>query len=64
MTININALDGLTLPGGCEHCQAEQKIDANWGGRGIHRIAITHDNWCPRINGSNRAARRAARRHR
>lgn len=32
MTININALDGLALPGGCEHCQAEQKTTRTGAG--------------------------------
>ncbi|MFI7508640.1 hypothetical protein ACIBSS_17595 [Micromonospora aurantiaca] len=64
MTINIAALDGLTLPGGCDHCQAEQTIKAHAHGSRIHAVVITHDHGCPWYHGGNRAARRAAARRR
>jgi hypothetical protein len=38
------ALDGAVIPGGCEHCDAEQRpwVDA----LGILHITISHDDWC------------------
>ncbi|MFF0876856.1 hypothetical protein [Micromonospora aurantiaca (nom. illeg.)] len=64
MTINIAALDGLTLHGGCEHCQAQQTINANAHGPHAHALVITHDDHCPWCHGGNRANRRARRRYR
>lgn len=61
MTLDLAALDGLRVPGGCDHCDAYQEIHANWGGHGIHRLAVYHDDHCPWYHGSNRAARRARR---
>lgn len=62
MIMSIAALDGLRLPGGCTDCNADQELSTNWGGAGIHRITIHHDEWCPRINTANRTTRRATRR--
>lgn len=60
--MNLAALDGLRVPGGCADCNADQEIHANYVGAGIHRITIYHDEWCPRINGGNRATQHATRR--
>jgi hypothetical protein len=37
--------DGTT-PGGCDSCDAEQKLRND---NGIWRLTIMHDDWCPFI---------------
>lgn len=39
------AMDGARIPGGCEHCNADQvpSVDAF----GILHITVEHDDWCP-----------------
>lgn len=64
MALDLAALDGLRIDGGCEHCNAVQQIDAHWGGAHIHRLTIYHDDSCPQINKGNRATRRATRHRR
>jgi hypothetical protein len=40
-------IDGARIPGGCDTCDAFQVITAVWGQRGVSRIEIHHDDWCP-----------------
>lgn len=47
----MSANDGAKIPGGCEHCDAYQIINANVQGYGgIHELQIFHDDWCPMVN--------------
>jgi gamma-glutamyl-gamma-aminobutyrate hydrolase PuuD len=41
----LNSLDGLRIPGGCDHCDAyqEMKTEAD----GMYRITVCHDDDCP-----------------
>jgi cytochrome c2 len=43
----IRAQDGATIPGGCDHCDAYQIVNADKFGPNLHQIAIHHDDWCP-----------------
>lgn len=43
----FRAMEGVRVPGGCEHCDAYQTIEANYWGSRIHRICVHHDDWCP-----------------
>lgn len=38
-------LAGASLPGGCDHCDAEQKLTEQFPG--VFLLAISHDDWCP-----------------
>ncbi len=52
------SLDGARIPGGCDDCNASQTVHAIM--RGVTRIKIHHDDWCPTLaRHENRAARRA-----
>lgn len=46
--MNINEIlakyDG-TSPGGCDSCNAEQKLRSI--GNGVWRLTTIHDDWCP-----------------
>ncbi|MGK5112791.1 hypothetical protein [Geodermatophilus sp. CPCC 205506] len=39
------SLDGAKIPGGCEDCDAFQTLHVI--DRGLTRINIHHDDWCP-----------------
>lgn len=41
----LDFLAGELVSGGCEHCDAEQFIDARHAP--IYRIEVRHDEWCP-----------------
>jgi len=43
----LTPIDGARVPGGCDDCDAYQVINATWGQRGLSRIEIHHDDWCP-----------------
>ncbi|MDX2390693.1 hypothetical protein NJL88_11575 [Streptomyces sp. DK15] len=43
-------MDGATVPGGCDHCNAVQKITANMHGVGIHGVGVHHDDDCSFYN--------------
>jgi hypothetical protein len=44
----LAALDGAQIPGGCDHCDAYQKVTAHAHGLpGIHMISVFHDDDCP-----------------
>lgn len=38
-------LDGAQIPGGCEHCDAFQTVDAVEAH--IWSLTVHHDDWCP-----------------
>jgi len=44
------ALDGARIPGGCDHCNAVQLIQAHVHGiPDVHKITVWHDEWCPQL---------------
>lgn len=43
----IRAMDGATIPGGCEHCNAYQRVRADAYGANLHTVTVHHDDWCP-----------------
>lgn len=43
----VSALDGAHIPGGCEHCDAYQVINANAHGSRVHMVNVHHDDDCP-----------------
>jgi hypothetical protein len=46
----LAALDGLTVPGGCDDCDAYQVLEANaYGEQNIHMIHVYHDDDCPEL---------------
>jgi len=45
MTQAIAALDGATIPGGCDHCDAYQT--AHVIEHGFCVVRVHHDDWCP-----------------
>lgn len=50
----IRALDGIRFPGGCDHCDAYQEVQADRLAPNAHRIAVYHDDWCPVLKGVSR----------
>ncbi|MFD7246968.1 hypothetical protein [Streptomyces massasporeus] len=38
-------LDGAVIPGGCDVCDAEQRMTQI--SPGLWRLTVSHDNWCP-----------------
>lgn len=46
--VNIfGPLDGASIPGGCESCDAYQRVTVEGGG--IYRLDIYHDDDCPAL---------------
>lgn len=45
-------LRGLRIPGGCDDCHAYQEVVEVDGG--YSRIQVSHDGWCPWLNGVTR----------
>ncbi|MEV4863099.1 hypothetical protein [Streptomyces ossamyceticus] len=45
MSVIPALLDGATIPGGCDTCNAEQRITQLEPG--MWTIGIAHDDWCP-----------------
>jgi hypothetical protein len=44
----IAAMDGARVPGGCDHCDAYQVVEAHWMGESnVHSVGVHHDRWCP-----------------
>lgn len=41
----LAALDGARVPGGCEHCDAEQTVRPD--GAGVWVVTVEHDPQCP-----------------
>jgi hypothetical protein len=55
LTSLFGPLDGAEIPGGCDQCDAYQKVgpikDGIWG------ITVYHDDWCPLIKKQKRGRR-------
>lgn len=45
MSVFPAELDGAVIPGGCDTCNAEQRITQEQPG--LWSIGIAHDDWCP-----------------
>lgn len=45
MSVIPDVLDGAVIPGGCDTCNAEQRIRQEQPGFWV--IGIAHDDWCP-----------------
>ncbi len=45
----IRALDGAEAPGGCDSCDAFQRLVADKYGHDQHAINVYHDDDCPRL---------------
>lgn len=43
----LGPLDGARIPGGCDHCDAYQTVEAVHPGVWI--IHVSHDAWCPAL---------------
>ena len=44
---SLRRLDGSTVPGGCEHCDAYQTVSAPVGHPNVARITVHHEDDCP-----------------
>lgn len=51
----LGPLDGARIPGGCDHCDAYQKVEPTM--RGVWQITVRHDDWCPVWTRMRRAGR-------
>lgn len=47
ISAQIAAMDGARIPGGCDHCDAYQVIDAQQGHPDVHMLRVFHDDDCP-----------------
>lgn len=47
MSSLLEMLAGARTPGGCDHCDAYQTVDASQAP--IFRVTVHHDEWCPVI---------------
>jgi hypothetical protein len=56
VTAFLAALDGARIPGGCDHCDAYQAVQAHAGGTRVHLIRVYHDDDCPWWLARKRAA--------
>lgn len=45
----VRAIDGAAIPGGCEHCNAFQRVTADAFGANLHSVSVHHDPWCPKL---------------
>ncbi|MFI6662524.1 hypothetical protein ACIBL8_44265 [Streptomyces sp. NPDC050523] len=45
MSVIPEALDGAVIPGGCDTCNAEQRLIQEQPG--LWTVGIAHDDWCP-----------------
>lgn len=43
----LAALDGAEIAGGCDGCDAYQKVRAHAYGANVHMISVHHDDGCP-----------------
>lgn len=43
----LTELAGRTVPGGCEHCDAEQRVIMDDPAPGVFTVRVLHDDWCP-----------------
>jgi hypothetical protein len=50
----LAALDGASLPGGCDDCDAYQTVETEGGG--VTVLTVHHDAACPRLDGGSRDA--------
>lgn len=49
VSAHLAALDGAHIPGGCDHCDAYQVVNASQGDPNVHKISVYHDDWCPEL---------------
>ena len=45
----FDALDGAVIPGGCDDCRAEQRIERVRGFSRLTWLVIVHDDSCPAL---------------
>lgn len=41
----LGPLDGARIPGGCDDCNAYQKVRLE--SAGVWSVTVCHDDWCP-----------------
>lgn len=46
----LGPLDGAEIPGGCDRCDAYQRVRIVGGG--VYEVDVLHDDGCPRLAGS------------
>jgi len=45
----LGSLHGTAIPGGCEHCNADQTFTSDPDSPGITHLTIRHEDWCPEL---------------
>jgi len=55
----LGPLVGTDVPGGCDHCDAYQRVQPDPELDGLWHITTHHDGWCPWLQEREQKARRA-----